>query len=297
MDQDQKAKNVAKRANRILDIAMEMAKGLGCHVQNRIEEIQLHYDGYAEPGYSALYDVVATGNWNDIDEYDYQTKTRKHISNLPSRISHMFESMGIECEWNDQWDTCCDCGKLVRTDADCYSWTRSYQYLDGEGCRCIECLEEDPESYLESLEGNSDTANTIDSIDPCKHGYIKFNEDSYESGWYPGQNDSPHKVAKDLEAKGIYKYLFGIDSVGQFDTHWSVYVHQDEEHLLNPPEEDSEDEEEQEDDVNEAAGSDHDMPLAAVEVEKKHCPCKFCKTDLYEGETPCWKCGTDNPTM
>jgi hypothetical protein len=24
--------------------------------------------------------------------------------------------------------------------------------------------------------------------------------------------------------------------------------------------------------------------------------CKFCKTDLFKGETPCWKCGTEDPT-
>jgi hypothetical protein len=100
MDQDQKAKNVCKRANRILDIAKRMAGDLGCQVQNRIEEIQL-YHGYSEPGYSS--DLVAIGNWNNIDNYDSQTRTRKLVSDLPCRISRMFEKMGIECEWNDEW--------------------------------------------------------------------------------------------------------------------------------------------------------------------------------------------------
>ena len=100
------------------------------------------------------------------------------------------------------------------------------------GCSCVECLEKDAKNYLESLEGCSDRANTFDSIDPCQYGYIKFNEDSYESNWYPNQNDSPANVAKVLKALGISRYLFEIDSVRQFDIHWSVYIHDDEEHLI-----------------------------------------------------------------
>jgi hypothetical protein len=50
------------------------------------------------------------------------------------------------------------------------------------------------------------------------------------------RNDDPHKVAKELRAKGISRFLFNIDDVGQFDSHWSVYVHEDEKHLLEPSE-------------------------------------------------------------
>jgi hypothetical protein len=36
--------------------------------------------------------------------------------------------------------------------------------------------------------------------------------------------------------------------------------------------------------------------VSKANAEKKHTPCKFCKTDLFEDETPCWKCGTNDPT-
>jgi hypothetical protein len=47
---------------------------------------------------------------------------------------------------------------------------------------------------------------------------------------------TPAQVAKELRAKGISRFLFNIDDVGQFDSHWSVYVHEDEKHLLEPSE-------------------------------------------------------------
>lgn len=36
--------------------------------------------------------------------------------------------------------------------------------------------------------------------------------------------------------------------------------------------------------------------LDFLETVKPTIPCKLCKTSLNENETPCWKCGLDNPT-
>ena len=306
MNEQEKNKNIWKRANRILDIALNMVQGMGWQAESAIEEIRL-YDGYSEPGYSSESGIVATGNWNSVSNYGHKTNTVQHITDLPGRISKLFEKMGIECEWSDEWTECSDCNKLVRTQGDCYGWTRSYAESDDGEALCVDCLQKDPESYLLTLEDRSDTANTMDCIDPCDHGYIKMNEDSYESGWYPGQNSDPHKVAKDLRDKGITRFLFGIDSVGQFDSKWSVYVHKDEEHLLNPigPEYDDCDEECEEceecEDAdycpNPAAVADEVVQVVTTTVPKKEVPCKFCKTNLWEGEEYCWKCGLKDPTV
>jgi len=217
-------KNTSKRAERILEIAKNMSEGNN-RVRNYLEDIQLHYEGYAEPGYHSD-EVIATGNWNDVSKYNPLTNKQERISNLPSRILALYEKMGIVCEWSDEWAEC-SCGKLVRTYGDSYSWTASYQLTDGE-LTCIDCLKDNPESYLLSLEGNPNVANTIHCIRPEKYGYVKMNKDNaYETGWHPGQNDDPKKIAKELENKNIDRYLFNIDDVGQFDIRWSVYVHKD----------------------------------------------------------------------
>lgn len=222
----------ADRAIRILDIAKDMAEKLSGHgVRHHLEEIQLHMEGYSEPGYSdPECGVIATGNWNDYKGSD-----------LCSRISNLFEKMGIELEWNDEWFSCNYCGKLVRNAPDSHWWKPSYVMGDGE-IECHECIKKDPEGHLKSLEGNYDTCNTIDRIYPGQHSYIKLNPDlkeckdcdnecEFETGWC-GRNDSPQAVAKALEAKGIDRYLFNLEENEQFRSTWSVYVHSDEKDKL-----------------------------------------------------------------
>jgi len=309
MNADEKKKNIARRAERILDIAKVMASSLGCQVENRIEEIQLHYEGYAEPGCDTEFGLVATGNWNTIDTYDHSTRSHTVVSNLPKRIADLFERMGIECEWSDEWTECGSCYKLVRTNPDSYGWTQSFYFDENNGdCTCVECLKDDAENYLSGLEGNSNVANTMDEINPSDYGYIQVNEDSYQTGFHPGQNDDPHKIAKELDSKGITRYLFNIDSVGQFDSNWSVYVHSSEEHLLNPC--DCEDCDGDCDNCNDSDDCDDcdcandcewceasdKKESAQVVVNTNDHPCKHCGTGLNAGETPCWKCGIDNPT-
>jgi hypothetical protein len=230
--------NVAKRAHRVLEIAAEMARKLDgpgkWRVQNRIEEIQLHFDGYAEPGYTdPECGIVATGNWNKIDDYNKETNKHDLVSDLPGRIFDIFEKMGIEGEWSDEWSECTECNKLVRTSPDSYSWQRSYWFPEDSGeIICRECVKNDPEEYLRAHEGCTTSCITIDEIDPADHDYVKVNEDSYESGWHPGQTDDPKTVAAWLHNQGVKRFLFRLDSVGQFDSRWSVYVHKDEDEYL-----------------------------------------------------------------
>lgn len=235
-------KNIVKRANRILEIAQRMAEKQGWQVRNHIEEITLHYNGYAESGYTdPECGLIATGNWNDVTSY----KDGKHeiVSNLPSRVGDLFEKMGLECEWSDEWSTCHECGKLVRTQPDSYSWKQSFHYVEAEGCLCVDCVEKDPESFLYSLEGNCETASTLD-INPKQYGYVRVNAESYETGYYFRQDKHPAGIAKDLEEKGITRYLFTIDNNEQFCTHWSVFVHESEAELLEEDDDCDEDESE-----------------------------------------------------
>ena len=277
------------RANKVLEIAARMAekerleKGHGYSVENAICNISLH-DNYSEPGYSG--ELIALGDWNAVDIYDETTQTRKTVSDLPKRVCNILERLGFECEWNEEWTACCDCNGLVRTQGDSYSWTASFQLTD-DGAVCCECLKADPESYLSSLEGNSDKANTIDEIDPCDHGYVKVNEDSYAAGWYK-RNDSPKKIAKELESKGVSRYLFGIDSCGQFETEFSVFVHESEESLLRA-------------DVEECTEDCCDGNCCAVAIATKapiakvDVPCKQCGRNVYADDAACWCCEVSHP--
>lgn len=214
---------VSNRAQDVIDIACEMAeKVAGWETRCRMEEIQLHH-GYAEPGYTdPKCGIIATGNWNDITKWDKVTGNTL-ISNLPSRVCALLEKMGVEIEWSDEWCDCNDCGKLIRTSGYSYSWQPSYVVGDGE-LRCIECITSDVEAHLESLEGKSHLCNTLESIDPGEYGYVKVVD--CETGFHPGQNDNPSKVAAEMRAKGVTRFLFNLDGNSQFDSKWSVWVYE-----------------------------------------------------------------------
>ena len=190
----------------------------------RMEEIQLHFDGYAEPGYDASESgIVATGNWNDITHYDKESNEFVNDDDTPSRVARLLEHYGVTLEWSDEWDTCDNCGKLVRTQPDSYGWQKSY--VGDCEIICLNCI--DPEEHLESLEDEDNKANTLSHIDPAEYGYVLLDE-KFEHGLHSGQNADPKVIASGLREKGIRRFLFNLDGVGQFDIDFSVYVHESE---------------------------------------------------------------------
>ncbi len=216
---------IARKAERAVAAAIRGAKtGQG---RSRCEEVELHYAGYAERGYSSKSGLVATGDWNTIT--DFKGGQSRPVDEMPALLAARLEALGVEIEWSDEWMTCSHCGKLVRSQGDSYGWKPSYVMGDGE-CTCLECV--DPVEHLAALEGNPKSANTIDTIDPAQHGYVLV-EAGFENGWHPGQDADPKVIAQALEAQGIERFVFQIDSNGQFDTRFSVYVHQDEAGKLN----------------------------------------------------------------
>lgn len=158
--------------------------------------------GYAEPGYTDPKKAVLFFNWNEVGRRTFQ----------------LLEQYGYECEWSDEWTTCSDCGKALRTSPNSYSWRPSYFELDGE-LTCLECT--DVEAYLETLEDNPRRA-LNDHISPADYGYVKL-EGDFESGLHPGQNDNPRDIYKRLHETGHKRLLFRIDAVGQFETSFSVW--------------------------------------------------------------------------
>ena len=217
--------NVYENAYRLIEAAKNVTKEKSARW--RIKEVSIHCDGYKEPGYSGT--GVALGNWNDVTRWNNEKNRSEVIDNTPSRLAKALEKLGIELEWGDEWTACSQCGGLVRTQPDSYSWTRSYTEYDGE-VTCHECL--DPEEHLESLEGDCGRANTIDKIDPAEHGYVLVKDD-FEQGFYDGQDASPKLIAEALEKQGIYRYVFNIEGKGQFDVRFSVYIHESEKDKLN----------------------------------------------------------------
>lgn len=178
--------------------------------------------GCAEPGYENK--PMVLGNWNNVDRYDDERHERVDVDDTMSRLANVFERMGWEVEWEDEWAVCDNCGKAVRTQADSYHWQGYYwaNYDDGV-LVCGDCVKDDPQEYIDWLDGKVKHAMTIPGIDLTQFGYRLY-KDEYESGLHPHQTDDPVKIAKELRAKGINHWIFVIDGVGQFDIGFSVWV-------------------------------------------------------------------------
>src|SRR5579864_2403777 len=168
---------------------------------------------------------IAYADWNDIGGYRDENKFSKRARTLLKRVGDLLERIGVELDWSDQVSTCDGCGKLIQTEPDSYSWQPEYVVGDGD-ITCAKCLEDDSESYLEGLEGDEHKS-CICTVDPADYGYVKIAEE-LERGFHPGQDADPRVIAKALRAKGVSRFLFQVDDVGQFDASFSVWVHEDE---------------------------------------------------------------------
>lgn len=209
---------------------MREDKSLPWQVRSRLEELQ-YYEEYADsdsPG------GIVAANWNTVDKYNSDTGKREPIKggDIMPRLWKLFEHYGLDMQWSDTVAGCSDCGKCIQTGPDCYSWKANYIIGDGETL-CANCVADDPDKFLKEYEG-TDKAWTLDNVDPADHGYVKQNADSYETGFHQGQTDDPKKIGKDLESKGVHRYIFVLDDNSQFYSRWSVYVHKDEVSLLKP---------------------------------------------------------------
>jgi len=177
-------------------------------------DVQTH-DGYAEPGYDDPEYLVLIANWNGYSD--------------GNELEKLLETCGCSIEWSDEWIACGECWKLARTSPDYYGWTPSYVLFHGCEPVCHECMSADEgmqRDYVEQeLEDNCDKADTL-GLDLEGLDYTRLDED-FQSGLYGGQCADPHKIGAALRERGIERFVFQVDSVGQFDSRFSCWIHND----------------------------------------------------------------------
>lgn len=211
-----------ERAYRIIERTKQSCKN--DQSRYRLEEISLH-SGYAESGYEdPISGCIAMGNWNDISKWVEEKRQFVTLDDTLPRLAKKLEAMGVELEWSDEWVSCESCGKLFRIVPDSYLWQMSGVVEEGF-CACKYCL--NPEDHLRNLENQDRKCNTIKAINPEEHGYVCIQED-FEHGLHGGQCADPKAIATVLRDIGITRFLFNLDSTGQFDISFSVWLHNSE---------------------------------------------------------------------
>jgi hypothetical protein len=180
-------------------------------------------EGYAEPGYADPDDCpILLANWNAETRWNKETNKSETISKLMPLLGEFAEAVGCSIEWSDEWEVC-ECQKAFRTSPDSHGWTMFGAFIEDMAV-CGECILEDPEPYFETISGNPRMAITINGLNPEDYGFVKINDESFEYGLHGGQNASSDSIARTLKSSGIEDFLFSVDSAGQFDMKFSVYV-------------------------------------------------------------------------
>lgn len=188
--------------------------------------------GYAEPGYgSCLGDeapVIVLGNWNPKRFCHEGEPPLTPAESLPARLAESLERLGAEIEWLDEWDSCGECSRAIRTEPDSYSWKRSYLETDN-GRVCHDCAIEAGEDMLTDYVNDPYRMVTwCEANHVEQYGYVKWEPGeprTFENGWHPGQDTDPSKILDEITGKyPDVEVIFFLDESSQFYVTFSAYV-------------------------------------------------------------------------
>lgn len=180
------------------------------HRQQAIDNLQWAPDYAISQGYGdAPKHGILFYNWNEVS----------------NKACDLLERAGYACHWCDEWSTCDDCGKAIRTQPDSYSWQPAFVEMRESGeLYCFECADFD--EYLRDLEDDPRRC-CFAHVDPAEYGYVRLSEpDEYESGFHPGQNADPSTILAALHAEGKRRIVFRISDTGQFDVSFETWQRQ-----------------------------------------------------------------------
>jgi hypothetical protein len=185
-----------------------------------------------------------TNAWDNIDfieaeDHDGNTylifSTNEDIAKFSSIVRNVLgieeerfyldDVLGVNVEYYDEYTTCDDCGKVIRTEPNSYHWQPDYYMGDGF-IICNVCFNENEdyqEAYIEDRVNNPKNAiNGLMSEEQIKSLGFEKPDAEYENGWYHVE-DKPEEVYDKL--KDSYdEVLFYINNVEQFRINFVVFV-------------------------------------------------------------------------
>lgn len=186
--------------------------------------------GYAEPGYGSDESVVVFGDWNPPRFPREGDAPLTRAESLAPRLADALERVGANIEWLDEWSTCSECYRAVRTQSDAYSWKPFYSWVNECEIVCADCLREDINQSL-------DDVGAIDNADYCVTwcsdselelaGWTQWEPSdphTYENGWHPGQDDDPAAILASIKRETDADVVFRLHESSQFYITFRAYT-------------------------------------------------------------------------
>lgn len=170
---------------------------------------------YGERGYrTPECGIIIFANWNDV-------KRKQFVKYL--------EQLGAEMEWSDEWMVDYENDKCYRTSGDSYHWVCQVRWIEhGEWLT----PDDDLSTWLEELAMEpGDEPQVLPDFftgaDLEALGYEQI-EQTFENGFFEGQNDDPKKIAEKAFKFGAQKVIFRIKEQSQFYMKFECYALQGE---------------------------------------------------------------------
>jgi hypothetical protein len=139
-----------------------------------------------------------------------------------NRLHDIAEHYGVSLRFYDEVISD-EQGRIHETQPQYYGDILTFKIFDGvvwarDEIDCDSMVE----SYAELLADDMNNADTW-GIDFSCIGFRRY-EKQCESGWYPGQNDTPESLWKEVQEKfGESEVIFAIDGIGQFDVRFGAW--------------------------------------------------------------------------
>ena len=106
--------------------------------------------GYAEPGHTDPARGILFADWNKF----------------PRETTDALEKAGYAIEWSDEWTTCEDCNKAIRTSEDSFCWKPAYNHkrMDEGTAVCVKCEPENMFFLFELRDSDGNDCSVSDLI-------------------------------------------------------------------------------------------------------------------------------------
>lgn len=200
-------------------------------ISNLVDEgiVYDYADEYGEPGYTAEGPIMLGDWWCRCEEgaegehyRDGSPQLHDAMHKYPEEERVLSEA-GAEAVWYDEWMVDYETGKAWRTQPDSYSWQSSIVWTeDGDYLT----PDNDIEDWIEWAADNHKNAlpdRVVSDGDLIEAGFVQFNADYYENGWY-GTEDDPEKIAAEVRKwHGPCTVVFKLSSVEQFRITFDVW--------------------------------------------------------------------------
>lgn len=211
-----------EEAGKWVDHACSLKEGISDDTIRKIQDSDAYYMFAKDDGD----DFLIVDSWDDV--HKIQKALEPGFEPRNDYDSSVLDKYFPGSTWgfSDSYNICSECGKLIRTEPDSYSWEPDFFVNDGE-LVCGDDVRDDPDAYLETLYNNPKMANTILTDSDLRNLGFELIKDGYESGMYDRHDDPEEILEKAMEEHPGMTFVFSISSNGQFATRFELWGKED----------------------------------------------------------------------